>query len=300
VKEEIKAGIIIVSSFLVLSALVILIGGSRFFEKVDAYTVRVMNATGLEVGTQVKLGGVRVGTIKDIKEPAGPGQRVTIEIGLKKGTPVYKGTRAMITQNGFVGDIFMLLAVDKTTEGRIMPGGEIPAQESMDFGQMMAKLDGLSQTVDGLVKDIDKLFSPKNIGEIERLIGNTNKAIVSGSANIEKVASSLKSTTVKLEAVLAEVEDLVKTNKPEVTGLIRKAREDLERAGEMIKSFESAAKSVDRTTGSVDRLIDRQSAGLSNLVDTVTKTAEDLQDLLQEMKQKPWSVVYKEGKDEGE
>jgi phospholipid/cholesterol/gamma-HCH transport system substrate-binding protein len=300
VKEEIKAGIIIVSSFLVLSALVILIGGSRFFEKVDVYSVKVMNATGLEVGTQVKLGGVRVGSIKTIKEPAGPGKPVTIEIGLKKGTPVYKGTRAMITQNGFVGDIFMLLAVDKTTEGRIMPGGEIPSEESMDFGQMMAKLDGLSQTVEGLVKDVDKLFNPKNVNEIERLIGNTNKAIVSGSANIEKIASSLKSTTDKLEGVLGEVEDLVKTNKPEVTVLIKKAREDLERAGEMIKSFDSAAKSVDKTTGSVDRLIDRQAAGLGNLVDTVTRTAQDLQDLLQEMKQKPWSVVYKEGKGEGE
>jgi hypothetical protein len=35
-------------------------------------------------------------------------------------------------------------------------------------------------------------------------------------------------------------------------------------------------------------------------VDTVTRTAQDLQDLLQEMKQKPWSVMYKEGKGEGE
>ncbi|MFI5295880.1 MAG: MlaD family protein [Thermodesulfovibrionales bacterium] len=299
-KEEIKAGIIIVSSFFVLSALVILIGGSRFFEKVDLYSVKVMNATGLEVGTQVKLGGVRVGSVKAIKEPTGPGRRVTVEIGLKQGTPVYKGTRAMITQNGFVGDIFMLLAVDKTTEGRIMPGGEIPSEESADFAQIMTKLDGLSQTVESLVKDVDKIFSPKNVAEIERLIGNTNRAIVSGSASIEKVASSLKSTTDKLEGVLGEVEDLVKTNKPEVAGLIKKAREDLDRAGEMIKSFESAAKSADKATRSVDRLVDRQAAGLGDLVDTVTRTAEDLQDLLQEVKQKPWSVVYKEGKGEGE
>lgn len=299
-KEEIKAGIIIVSSFLILSALVILIGGSRFFEKVDLYSVKVMNATGLEVGTQVKLGGVRVGSVRAIKEPTGPGQRVTVEIGLKQGTPVYKGTRAKITQNGFVGDIFMLLAVDKTTEGRIMPGGEIPSEESADFAQIMTKLEGLSQTVEGLVKDVDKIFSPKNVGEIERLIGNANKAVVSGSANIEKMASSLKSTTDRLDGVLGEVEDLVKTNKPEVASLIKKAREDLDRAGEMIRSFESAAKSVDHATGSVDRLVDRQAASLGNLVDTVTKTAEDLQDLLQEVKQKPWSVVYKEGKGEGE
>ena len=108
----------------------------------------------------MKLGGVRVGSVKAIKEPTGPGQRVTVEIGLKRGTPVYKGTRAMITQNGFVGDIFMLLAVDKTTEGRIMPGGVIPSEESMDFAQIMARLDGLSPgpnevRVENLTVDVD-------------------------------------------------------------------------------------------------------------------------------------------------
>ena len=299
-KEEIKAGIIIVSSFLILSALVILIGGSRFFEKVDLYSVKVMNATGLEVGTQVKLGGVRVGSVKAVKEPAGPGQRVTVEIGLKQGTPVYKGTRALITQNGFVGDIFMLLAVDKTTEGRIMPGGEIPSEESADFAQIMTRLDGLSQTVEGLVKDVDKIFSPKNVAEIERLIGNTNKAVVSGSANIEKVASSLKSTTDKLGGVLSEIEDLVKTNKPEIAGLIKKAREDLDRAGEMIKSFESAAKSVDKATGSVGRVVERQGQNIDNLIEAMTRTTEDLQGVLQEIRNKPWSVLYKEGKTDRE
>lgn len=299
-KEEVKAGIIIVSSFLVLSALVILIGGSRLFEKVDTYTVKFKNATGLEVGSQVKLGGVRVGSISSIKEPAGPGQKVAVEIGLRRGTPVYKGTRAMISQNGFVGDIFMLLAVDKTTEGKIMPGDEIPSEESADFAQIMARLDGLSQTVEGLVKDVDKLFSEENVKGVSNIIGNANKAIVNGSASIEKVATSLKATTDKLEGVLAEVEDLVKTNKPEVVGMIKKAREDLDRAGEMIKAFESAAKSVDKATGSVDKAIDRQSQGLGNLVDALTRTAEDLQDLLQEVKQKPWSVIYKEGKGAGE
>ena len=60
-KEEIKAGIIIVASFLILTALVILIGGSNLFEKFDVYYVKVMNTSGLETGAQVKLGGVRVG-----------------------------------------------------------------------------------------------------------------------------------------------------------------------------------------------------------------------------------------------
>ena len=60
-KEEIKAGIIIISSLIILSGFTILISGSQLFEKFDVYYIKVMNAAGIESGSQVKLGGVRVG-----------------------------------------------------------------------------------------------------------------------------------------------------------------------------------------------------------------------------------------------
>ena len=295
-KEEIKAGIIIVTSFIILSGFIILIGGSQVFEKFDKYYIKVMNAAGLEVGSQVKLGGVRIGRVLSIKAPNGPGEPVTVEIGIRKGAALYKGTKASITQIGFVGDIYLLLSVDKTTTERIKVGDIIPSQEQVQFDVLMSKVDGLSQTVDGLIKDIDKLFSEKNIKGIETLIGNTNEAIVSGSSNLDKVASSLKGTTNKLELVLNEIEELVKGNKGEVSQMIKKAREDLEKAGEMIKSIEATAKSVEKTSKSADRVIEIQSQNLEILLNTMNKTTEDLQDLFQEIKNKPWSIIYKERK----
>ncbi len=295
-KEEIKAGIIIVTSFIILSGFIILIGGSQVFEKFDKYYIKVMNAAGLEVGSQVKLGGVRIGRVLSIKAPNGPGEPVTVEIGIRKGAALYKGTKASITQIGFVGDIYLLLSVDKTTTERIKVGDIIPSQEQVQFDVLMSKVDGLSQTVDGLIKDIDKLFSEKNIKGIETLIGNTNEAIVSGSSNLDKVASSLKGTTNKLELVLNEIEELVKDNKGEVSQMIKKAREDLEKAGEMIKSIEATAKSVEKTSKSADRAIELQSQNLEILLNTMNKTTEELQDLFQEIKNKPWSIIYKERK----
>src|SRR4030042_1156117 len=295
-KEEIKAGIIIVTSLIILSGFIILIGGSQVFEKFDKYYIKVMNAAGLEVGSQVKLGGVRIGRVLSIKAPNGPGEPVTVEIGIRKGAALYKGTKASITQIGFVGDIYLLLSVDKTTTERIKVGDIIPSQEQVQFDVLMSKVDGLSQTVDGLIKDIDKLFSEKNIKGIETLIGNTNEAIVSGSSNLDKVASGLKGTTNKLELVLNEIEELVRDNKGEVSQMIKKAREDLEKAGEMIKSMEATAKSVEKTSKSADRVIEIQSQNIEILLNTMNKTTEDLQDLFQEIKNKPWSIIYKERK----
>lgn len=288
-QEMIKAGILVGASLLIMGAFIMLIGGGKLFEKFDAYTIKVKNSAGLEVGSQVRLGGVRVGRVGSISEPSGAGEPVVIEIGLRKGTRIYQGTKAMVSQVGFVGDLYLLLAVDQTTNELIKPGGTIPAIESIDFSVVMSRVDTLSQSVDGLVKDVNKVFSPKNVQGIEDLVANTNKAIVSTSANIDQVAKSLKTTATKLDRVLTEVEALVKNNKGELGELIKKARVDLERAEEMIKSFEKTAKTVDRT-------VEVQSINLDNLLNTMTRTTEELENVIQDLKAKPWSIIYKEGK----
>ncbi len=294
-KEEIKAGVIVVVSFLILSGFVILIGGSQTFQKLDPYYMKVLNAAGIEEGTQVKLGGVKVGRVLSVTPPKTSGELVTIKIGVKKGTPLYKGTKASISQAGFVGDLYVLLSIDRTTDERIRVGDTIPSEEQVQFAVLMARLDSISQSVDGLIKDVRQVFTDQNIKEVGSLLKNANAAIVSGSSDLDKMTTALKSTTAKLELVLGQVEGLVNENRPEVAQLIKRAREGVERAGEMVKAIEETAKSANTTIKSADRAIDRQSQNMDTLLDTMNRTTEDLRDVLQEIKNKPWSFVYKEG-----
>jgi len=296
-RDEIKAGIIILASLFILSAAIILVGGSQFFQKFDTYYVMVMNAAGIETGSQVRLGGVKIGRVVRISAPDGPGKPISIEIGIKRGTTLYKGTKAFITQIGFVGDIYMLLAIDKTLNETIKPGSVIPSEEQVQFNEIMAKAVALSGSVDDLVRDINKIFSKRNIKEIEKLFENSNKAIVTGSVNIEKIASALKGTTDKIEQVLGEISGIVTDNKGEVALILKKAREDIEKAGDMIRAIEETVRTVDRTTKSVDGAINLQSQNLDNLFTTLNNTTEDLQDLLQEIKNKPWSFIYRGSKE---
>lgn len=299
-RDEIKAGIIILASLFILSAAIILVGGSQFYQKFDTYYVMLMNAAGLETGSQVRLGGVKIGRVVKISPPDGPGKPISIEVGIKRGTSLYKGTKAFVTQIGFVGDIYMLLAIDKTSNELIKPGSVIPSEEQVQFNEIMAKAVALSGSVDDLIRDINKIFSERNIKEIEKLFENSNRAIVTGSANIEKIASALKGTTDKIEHVLGEISGIVTDNKGEVALILKKAREDIEKAGDMIRAIEETVRTVDRTTKSVDGAINLQSQNLDNLFTTLNNTTEDLQDLLQEIKNKPWSFIYRGSKEKEE
>jgi ABC-type transporter Mla subunit MlaD len=295
-KEEIKAGLIILISLILLSGFIVLIGGSQFFEKLDIYYVKVMDAAGLEVGAQVKLGGVRIGRVLKISTPSGPGQPITIEIGIKQGMILYKGTRALITQVGLVGDIYLLLSVEKTRDERFLVGETIPSEEQVQFTKIMARVEDIANSVHSLIGDINKVFSQKNLMEIEKVIENMDKTITSTSSSVDQIISALKITTDKLGLILNEVEGLVRENRGEVSLTIKKAREDMEKVGELIKAFEETMKTVNKTSQSVESAINLQSQNLDQLLNLMIRTTQDLQDLIQEIKTKPWSLIYKEGK----
>ncbi len=290
-REEIKAGLIIVVSMILLTGLIILIGGSQFLDKFDTYYIKVKNAAGLEPGAQVKLGGVRIGRVVSVKEPQGAGESVLVEIGIKKGKPIYKGTKASVTQVGFVGDIYLLLSVTDTVNERIKPGDVIPSEEVVDFGVIMSKVEGLSKSLDTLIRDVNKVFSPENVKQVESLLGNTNKAIVSATSNIDKMTADIRMTADKLSKVLNELEGLVSNNKGEFTQVLKKAHEALDKADGMLGSIEKSSKTVDRA-------VDQQSQNLDALLNSMTRTTDELQDLIHEIKSKPWSIIYKEGKGE--
>jgi len=299
-KEEIKAGAIVVLALVILTGFIVLIGGSRLFEKLDVYYVKVKNSAGLESGSQVKIGGVRAGKVIDIKAPEAAGNPVVIKIGIKKGTPLYKGTKASITQVGFVGDIYLLLSVVNTTPELIRAGTEIPASDQVDFNVLMARLDEISGSANALINDTRKILCKKNIENIGRLIEDTDHAISSGSSSLDKVAVALKNTAGKLDGVLTEVEGLVKGNKGEVTLVVKKAREDMEKAGDMIKAFEETAHSFDKTASSADKAITLQSQNIDAFITILTRTTEDLHEVLQEINNKPWRFIYKESPVKGD
>lgn len=299
-KEEVKAGTIIVLSLIILSGFVIFIGGTQVFQKLDTYHVELMNVAGIEEGATVKLGGVNVGKVLKIKTPTAAGRPVAITIGVKKGTVLYKGTRASISQVGFMGDLYILLSLEKTTNEQIKVGDTIPSDEQVQFNVLMARLDNISQSADQLIRDVDTIFSDRNKKHVEDILKNTNSAIVSGSSSISTSAAALRATAAKLESVLNQVEGIVGENRGDVALLIKRARENMEKAGDMIKTLDSTAKNINKTIGTADRTIDLQSQNIDALLTNMNRAAEDLRDVLHEVKNKPWSMIYKEKRGEKE
>ncbi|MCX8070616.1 MAG: MlaD family protein [Thermodesulfovibrionales bacterium] len=293
-RDEIKAGLTIIIAMAILTISVIFIGGSRLFDTFDIYYVKLYDVTGLETGSQVKLGGMRIGRVLSIIAPQKENDPIIIEIGLEKGTQLYEGVKASISQVGFVGDIFLQLYLGNANKNIIKPGSTIPSIEQSNFNTIMAKAEDLTVSLKKLVEDIDKVFTDKNINKISELLDNTNNLVVNTEKNLDTVIISLKYMSERLTSMIAKAEGMIDDNRDGIKEIVSKARDDLIALEKLIAHLEISAKTLNKTFNSADNLLQRQNQNLDELIENIILTIDNLNDAITEFNQKPWRLIYKD------
>src|SRR5262245_12935944 len=85
--RTIRLGIFIVATLSVLAAGVFLIGDRQFlFSSTYPLKANFKSVSGLNDGAEVRVGGIRTGTVKHIRFPADPNGEITVIMNLKDST----------------------------------------------------------------------------------------------------------------------------------------------------------------------------------------------------------------------
>ncbi|MFQ3574153.1 MAG: MlaD family protein [Thermodesulfovibrionales bacterium] len=293
-RDEIKAGLIIVIGMAILTVSVIAIGGTKFFDSFDVYYVKLYNVTGLDSGSNVMLGGMKIGRVLSIKAPEKPNSPIIVEIGIDKGTAIYEGTTATISQIGFVGDIFLQLYLNPTKGNRIPPNSYIPAIEQSNFNTIMAKAEELTVSLKKLVEDTNKIFTDENTKKVSQILDNTNKIIVNTDKRLEIAVLSLQNMVVRLNSTLTRVESTIDDNRSDVREIVIRLKNNLGEIETLIKSLKENSANINTTIHSANNLINDQNENLDIMFKQLIKATDSLNEAIVDFNQRPWRLLYRE------
>jgi phospholipid/cholesterol/gamma-HCH transport system substrate-binding protein len=148
----IKVGIFTVTMLLVAVGLVVIFGEFRFGPE-NTYHADFIDATRLKSGQKVRIAGVPVGSVKDVKLT--PSNRVDVTFGVDKRYTLYSSTRAVIRYDNLVGDRFLEITSGPGELRKLRPGGTIDQQHTQPALDLDALLGGLRPVLKGL--DADKV-----------------------------------------------------------------------------------------------------------------------------------------------
>jgi phospholipid/cholesterol/gamma-HCH transport system substrate-binding protein len=202
----IKFGIFTVIT-LVCTAVLGMTVANMQFKATHSYKAIFSDATFLHHGDDVRLAGVRVGTIGGIK--LYEGTKAEVSFTVEKAVPITSSTRAEIRYRNLIGQRYLALVDAAGTADRLKPGSRIPLERTAPALNLTQLFNGFRPLLQGLTpEDVNKLSY-----EIIRVLqgeGGTVDALLSQTASLSSTLADrdqlIGQVITNLNAVLGPVD----------------------------------------------------------------------------------------------
>jgi len=130
---EVKLGAFVLATSVAFAFLILTFGEIPIFEpEKKTYTVYFDDVSGLSVGAEVRVSGIRAGKVEDIVLE---GNRVKVLFSVEEKFTIFKDASAYIGTLGLMGDKFLAINPGTPALGELAEGEEIKSAEGVADGK---------------------------------------------------------------------------------------------------------------------------------------------------------------------
>ena len=251
---EAKVGAFTVVGIILFGAAAMLLGGFSF-GKGDVYTLYAgfHEVIGITPQSAVRLSGVPVGTVQDVRNDGGG---VTVTLAIQGDVKIPRGSHVTIGAAGVMGDKFINITPEKDKGVYLGDGDYLIGEDEA----------GMDTVFDGIAKSLDK---------VQAILDSMNE--VMGNADFQKdllqMAANMRETTVHISGLVAAMEQTMAMNQGNIT--------------QMLQNLNAATASMNRTMNDVEAMM----ANLRT-VGADPQTAENLRATLENVRNASESVAH--------
>lgn len=192
--DLVKLIVFILVTTLSTAVLVVTIGNLRFTTTVS-YKAEFVDATGVVQGDDIRIAGVRIGSVEEVEIVDRTRALVTFKVD--EGTPINGGTQAQIRYRNLVGQRYISLSQGVGGTEQMGEGETIPADRTQPALDLTVLFNGFKplfqalspEDINQLSYEIVQVFQGES-GTLEGLLGST-ASVTSTLADRDEVISAL-------------------------------------------------------------------------------------------------------------
>lgn len=159
-KREIKVGLFVLVGLIVFGLVIFLIGDERqAFERKEVYRAVFEDVQGLKRGSTVRMGGVDVGAVTDVRYSEDPDDlKLYVSFTVVRGEArrIRKDSVVYIDSKGLLGDKMVTLRAGTPGTDRILPGGVVPTKPGKDMADMVGQVANISAKAESVMGNLEK------------------------------------------------------------------------------------------------------------------------------------------------
>jgi virulence factor Mce-like protein len=272
-KREIKVGLFLAIALFILATVIFIVGDFTVLFRGEGYPLYAdfETAAGLEKKTVVKMAGVKIGLVREIRLK---GVRAEVMLDIDKGVLVYKDSTAMLASLGLLGEKYIEIIPGEGPE-IAQPGGTIQSISPVSFDQMGNLLMTVGEDISEVGKSLKEMLSgdePKmnfklilqNLSVLtedlkdltQKNKGTLSAGIQSSTQTIKKFDKRVEDIANNLDELIVVMRNMLEENRGNISDSTEKLRALIEEAEAAVQQLNEALGKVNRGEGTLGKLIE--------------------------------------------
>ena len=258
-----------------------------FLDRQLEYRAAFRDVAGLNVGDEVRYGGVRVGSVSALDIDSAPPSMISVRFRVRRGTPVRADTRASVTQLGLLGQPYLALEPGAGGGPVLAEGATVGTENSLSVQDAMRRLALSLDRADSVFAAIDRLASANPLARLDTTLARADTLVRGATAGSERLLARLDAASGQLATLLARSERLVGT----IDTAVAEARPGLS------VTQREALETLRETRSLVLELRDAlgQGGGVTQLVRNLNSASENVARLSARLERDPATLLLRRG-----
>jgi len=189
----------VVAGLLVFGVGIFLIGSHHMlFHRTYSLNANFKNVAGLGTGSDVRVEGIREGTVKRVDLPKEPGQEVRVEMALDRATQdvIRKDSTAMIRTEGLMGDEYIEISPGSKDAPKVKDGETLPGASPIEISDLIKKANGILDSAGGALQSVDATAG--NLKSITKKV-DQGEGTIGSLLNDKKVYQNVEQSTEEMK-----------------------------------------------------------------------------------------------------
>ena len=282
-KNEDRAGALILLSFLIVVGLLFSVSDLQgMFKKRKEYKAVFQANEGLEKNASVRISGMRVGRVSDMRVAPELGNKVELTLNVFEDTVIAEDVKVSIKTQGVVGKKYVDISGGTANARQLKPGAVIYGEESLrleDLTRMamevVDRLKGVAQNIERIVKNVDRTVGDPAL-----------------SKNIKGAVQNVNDITESVKIAVRNANDITENVKVMTSGKdeVAKTLKDLP---ELMKKVDASVANLKEITERTDALIAENRKNVDATMENVKEITNNLKEMTEDVKKHPWKLIRK-------
>jgi phospholipid/cholesterol/gamma-HCH transport system substrate-binding protein len=268
-KNEIRAGVFILTSFIIAVVMLFAVSDLQgLFKKRKEYKVLFLSNEGLEKNANVRISGIRIGRVSDMRVVPELGGKVELTLDVFDEAVIKEDMKVSIRTLGLIGKKYVDFSGGTPEAKLLKPGALLYGEESLKMEDLTRIGLDVVNKLKGVAQNIEKI-----VQNVERTVGDPalSKNIKGAMQNVNEITENVKVMTSSKEQVA----------------------ETLKNLPELMKKIDASVENLKEITDKTDKLVGENRKNIDSTMENVKEITNNLKEMTDDVKKHPWKLIRK-------